>query len=85
MFPRTRKFANAYAFAAVDVLFLILWFSAAIAVGTWVNAGIDAGQAQKNLKGAGCEAFGWGSEKKCDLSQVQVGLAVMILYIFPSA
>lgn len=79
MFPRTRKFANPYAFAAVDILFLILWLSATIAVGAWVNEGIDAGQKKENAKGAGCAAFGWGSVKKCDLSQVQIGLGVMIL------
>lgn len=80
MFPRTRKFANPYAFAAVDVLFLIFWLSAAIAVSVWVNQGIDAGEKKETDKGKkGCAAFGSGSEKKCDLSQVQVGLGVMIL------
>ena len=44
-----------------------------------MNKGIDVGEKKENAKGKGCEAFGWGSEKKCDLSQVQVGLGVMIL------
>lgn len=82
-FPRTRQFANPYAFAAVDASFLILWFSAAIAVGAWVNEGIAAGQKKENSKDAGCEKFGYGSVKKCDLSQVQIGLGVMIMYVFP--
>ena len=62
----------------MDVVFTILWFSAFIAVATWTNAGIDAGEAKKKDE-EGCAAFGYGSEKKCELSQVQVGLGVMIL------
>lgn len=82
-FPRTRKFANPYAFVAVDASFLILWLSAAIAVGTWVNDGIVAGQKKEKSKDAGCETFGYGSVEKCDLSQVQVGLAAMIWWVLP--
>lgn len=62
---------------------MILWLSAAIAVGMWVNDGIVAGRKNEKSKDAGCETFGYGSVKKCDLSQVQVGLAAMIWWGLP--
>ena len=34
-FPRTRKFANPYALAAVDFLFALLWLSAFAALASW--------------------------------------------------
>jgi len=38
-FPRTRKFANPYALAAVDGVFTILWLSAFAAEASWNSAG----------------------------------------------
>jgi len=38
-FPRTRKFANPYAMAAVDGFFAILWLSAFAAVANWNSTG----------------------------------------------
>ena len=38
-FPRTRKFANPYATAGVDLVFAILWLSAFAAVANWNGTG----------------------------------------------
>lgn len=38
-FPRTRKFANPYALAAVDFTFAVLWLSAFAAVANWNGTG----------------------------------------------
>ena len=43
-FPRTRKFANPYALAVVDLLFAILWLSAFSSVTDW-NAKGQCGKA----------------------------------------
>lgn len=86
IFPRTKKFANPYAFVAVDVLLTILWFAASIAVTTWVNAGVREGEKQsddKKLKG--CAAFAYGPESKCSLSRATVAMGVVIMFVRPSA
>jgi hypothetical protein len=38
-FPRTRKYANPFALAAVDALYMILWLSAFAAVANWNSTG----------------------------------------------
>jgi hypothetical protein len=43
VFPRSRKFANVYAFAALDVFFTIAWLSAFAAVAAWNTTGLCAG------------------------------------------
>lgn len=78
LWPRTRKFANPYAFATLDVLFAILWFAAFIAVATWNAAGISAGAAKKNVPGGDCSTFEYGPEQKCRLSQATVGMGVVV-------
>jgi len=79
MWPRTRRFANAYAFAATDVLCTIFWFAAFIAVATWNAAGISAGAAKKKVDGGNCTTFDFGPEQKCKLSEAMVGMGVVIL------
>ena len=79
-FQRTRRFANAYAFVVIDALLAILWFAAVIAVAVWTNAGIHDGEGKdKEKKLKGCKAFAYGSEGKCKLSKVTVGMGVIIL------
>jgi len=39
LFPRSRKFANPYAFAGVDIVFTILWLSGFAAMAAFNNAG----------------------------------------------
>ena len=90
MYPRARRFGNAYAFAIVDILFSILWFSAWVAIASYVGAGKSAGlpdddgddddENNDNEKKTGCDAFGYGSPGKCKLSTGTVILGVVILY-----
>jgi hypothetical protein len=39
IFPRSRKFGNPYAFATVDGVYTVLWFSAFVAVAVWNSSG----------------------------------------------
>ncbi|KAI9673252.1 MAG: hypothetical protein M1829_004317 [Trizodia sp. TS-e1964] len=79
--PRSQKFANAYAFAVIDTLFTIFWFSAFIAVASWNSSGIQEGARALNIdENAGnCSTFAYGPQNKCDLSKATVGLGVIIL------
>lgn len=43
MWPRARRFGNVYAFATVDCLYAILWFSAWVAVANYVAEGKSIG------------------------------------------
>jgi hypothetical protein len=43
LFPNSRKFANVYAFAAVDVFFTIAWLSAFASVAAWNSVGFCYG------------------------------------------
>jgi hypothetical protein len=43
VFPRSRRFANVYAFAALDVFFTIAWLAAFSAVAAWNSTGLCAG------------------------------------------
>ncbi|KKZ68520.1 hypothetical protein EMCG_05804 [[Emmonsia] crescens] len=86
LWPRTRKFGNAYAFAAVDVLFSILWFASWVAVASYVAAGKIAGddddddKEQKEV--SGCDAFKFGTPTKCNLSTGTIVLGVVIFLLF---
>jgi len=55
-FPRTRKFANPYALAGVDLLFAILWLSAFASVTNW-NAKGNCGKACGVSKGVSGVSF----------------------------
>ena len=43
VFPRSRKFANVYAFAALDIFFTIAWLAAFAAVAAWNTTGLCFG------------------------------------------
>lgn len=80
-FNRTRRFSNAYAHAAIDVLLAIFWFAAFISVATWTKEGIDKGVGRPKKKG--CDAFAWGGGGgKCHLSQVDIGMGVVVFLLF---
>lgn len=80
MWERTVKFANAFAFAAVDVVYTIFWFAAIIALAVWNNEGMKKGAQEKKIDGSGnCTTFAYGTEKKCELAKAAVGLAVPVL------
>ncbi|OAX81769.1 hypothetical protein ACJ72_03890 [Emergomyces africanus] len=88
MWPRTRRFGNAYAFAVIDVLFSVLWFASWIAVTSYVVAGKgkkndsddddNDNDNDKNNK-SGCDAFKFGTPAKCNLSTGTAVLGVVVL------
>ncbi|KAF2680205.1 hypothetical protein K458DRAFT_108570 [Lentithecium fluviatile CBS 122367] len=81
MWSRAERFANVYAFVAIDALFTLLWFSAFIAVAMWNAKGIKEG-AEEQKKIRNCDAFKFGSVGKCRLSRVTVGFGAMIFIAF---
>ncbi|KAF2841598.1 hypothetical protein M501DRAFT_928620 [Patellaria atrata CBS 101060] len=84
IYTRAAKFVNAYAFAAVDILYTIFWFSAFVAVATWNSAGIRQGARDAKIdEGDGnCTTFAYGEESKCNLSKTTVGFGVVIFIFF---
>lgn len=44
MWPRARRFGNVYAFATIDCLYTILWFSAWVCVASYVAQGKAIGK-----------------------------------------
>lgn len=83
MWTRAVRFANAYAFLAVDALYTIFWFSAFIAIAMWNSRGIKDGAKDKKVpEGEGnCTTFKWGSEAKCKLSRATFGFGVVVWYV----
>jgi translocation protein SEC72 len=85
MWPRARRFGNVYAFATVDCLYAILWFSAWICVASYVAQGKAEGKSDsdsdKNTddKKSGCDAWKYGNASKCKISTATVILGVVIL------
>ena len=80
VWPRAKRFANAYAFAALDVFSTIFWLSAFASVIAWNNAGKSAGAQKKKLPAPGnCTTFDYGSERKCKLSGATAGLGGFVL------
>ncbi|KAF2086868.1 hypothetical protein K490DRAFT_43166 [Saccharata proteae CBS 121410] len=82
MWTRTVRFANAYAFAFLDVLYTILWFAAFIAVAVWNSSGMSKGAEEANVSKGNCSTFAYGSELKCHLSEATVGFGVIIFLLF---
>lgn len=90
MWPRARRFGNVYAFATVDCLYALLWFTAWVCVASYVAQGKSEGSADddkdqdknndndKNKK-SGCDAFKYGSASKCNISTATVIIGVVIL------
>lgn len=93
MWTRVYRFANVYAYAAIDLLYTLLWFAAFIAVAVWRSSGKrdasdkdntsnDSGnQSQKN-RGGTCANWKYGSASKCDVAQASVGFGVVIFLLF---
>lgn len=80
MWSRARRFANVYAFAAIDSLSVVLWLSAWAAVASYVSAG--KGKGDKEDK-SGCDNFKYGSPGRCKLSETIIvfGVIEMLLFI----
>lgn len=83
MWSRAWRFANVYAYAALDVLFTILWLAAAIAVGVWQADGVSKGAGKDGKdSGDGCDNFAYGSSSKCSTAKASVGFGVIVFLLF---
>lgn len=84
MWTRAQRFANAYAFLAVDALYTIFWFAAAIAVAMYNRSGIIDGAKDAKLPDdqRNCTTFKYGSESKCNISKAAVGIGGTIFVLF---
>jgi translocation protein SEC72 len=82
LYPNARRFGNVYAFATIDCLFVILWFSAWVAVASYVAEGKSIGAPANNNKnqGTGCDNWAYGDSTKCQLSTVTVIFGVAIFF-----
>jgi len=69
VFPRSRKWANAYAFAILDILFAIIWLAAFAALAAWNSSG-------------GCGSTHSCSLSKAD---VGLGFFIFLFFTFTSA
>ena len=79
MWSRARRFANVYAFAALDSFSVILWLSAWAAVASYVSAGKGKGDAKGK---SGCDNFKYGSSGRCKLSETIIVFAVFEMLLF---
>ena len=93
MWTRVWRFANVYAYAAIDLLYTLLWFAAFVAVAVWQSEGLkvkdkdsDAKKGAKDDAGT-CAQFAYGSASKCDVTKAAVGfgVAIWLLFIMTSA
>lgn len=89
MWPRARRFGNVYAFATVDCLYTVLWFSAWICLASYVAQGKSEGKdtdnkdnKDKDSEGkSGCDNWKYGSASKCNVSTATTIIGVVILFV----
>lgn len=82
IYPRAQRFANVYAYAGVDIVFAILWFSASIAVAVWNSAGLSKGKEDNKDSDGSCSYFGYGDATRCSVSKATVGFGMLIFFLF---
>ncbi|KAE8329950.1 hypothetical protein BDV39DRAFT_171048 [Aspergillus sergii] len=89
MWPRARRFGNVYAFATVDCLYALLWFTAWVCVASYVaqgkSEGKDSNQEDKDSdsdKKTGCDNWKYGSASKCKISTATCIMGVVIFLLF---
>lgn len=95
MWPRARRFGNVYAFATVDIVYAVFWFSAWVCLASYVAQGKalgkstsdsdkDSDKSSKTTRAdkkaaSGCDAWHYGSAAKCNLSTATTIIGVVIL------
>ncbi|OJJ96866.1 hypothetical protein ASPACDRAFT_81071 [Aspergillus aculeatus ATCC 16872] len=96
MWPRARRFGNVYAFATVDCLYAILWFSAWVCVASYVAQGKSEGKSDSSTDSdskssskrasdstkSGCDNWAYGNASKCKISTATVILGVIVFLLF---
>jgi hypothetical protein len=83
MWSRAWRFANVYAYAAIDVAYTILWLAAFAAVANW-NASGTANKSSDNTdsKDTDSGSCAHGNASKCAVSKASVGFGVLICLLF---
>ena len=76
-FQRSKRFANAYAHATIDLLLTILWFAAFLAELVWAKDGTEAAKDFKSGDSI-CQVFGYGPTDECHLGQVAMIFGIAI-------
>lgn len=85
MWTRAWRFQNVYAYAAIDMLFAILWFAAFIAVAVWRGKGSGGGnnddddEDDDNNDDGNCAI---GSARRCSVAGATIGFGVIICLLF---
>ncbi|KAL4782119.1 hypothetical protein BJX76DRAFT_333617 [Aspergillus varians] len=89
MWPRARRFGNVYAFATVDCLFALLWFTAWVCIASYVAQGKSEGKDKddkdeddKDDNKSGCDNWKYGSSSKCNVSTATCIIGVVIFLLF---
>lgn len=93
LWTRLYRFANVYAYAAIDLLYTLLWFAAFIAVAVWRASGKtsnpdkndsnnDTNKEDNKNDGGTCANWKYGSAAKCEVAQASVGFGVVIFLLF---
>ncbi|KAJ5378677.1 hypothetical protein N7509_011796 [Penicillium cosmopolitanum] len=93
MWPRARRFGNVYAFATVDGLYALFWFSAWVCLASYVAQGKSIGKSSdsssdqdKNKRAStskkGCDNWAYGSSSKCTVSTATTIIGVVIFILF---
>ena len=84
MWSRSIRFAKAYAFVAVDVLYTIFWLSAFAAVAAWNRSGILQGASDKKIDStdANCTVFAYGTDGACRLAYASTAFGVLVFFLF---
>ncbi|KAL2818178.1 hypothetical protein BDW59DRAFT_152227 [Aspergillus cavernicola] len=90
MWPRARRFGNVYAFATVDCLFALLWFTAWVCIASYVAQGKSEGkdtddqdQDDQDDSKSGCDNWKYGDSSKCNISTATciLGVAIFLLFV----
>jgi len=92
MWTRAWRFNNVYAYAAIDIVFAVLWFAAFVAVAAWRGRGMGGGDGDGDGDGDdeddndgekdGCDNFEFGSASKCNVAGATIGFGVIICALF---
>jgi len=66
MWPRARRFGNVYAFATVDALYAVFWFSAWVCLASYVAQGKSIGKSSDNDKDSKSDSKSNSNSKRAD-------------------
>ena len=84
MWTRAWRFANVYAYLAIDLLLTLLWFAAFIAVAVWQSRGVTQGVKDGKNKDShdSCAHFAYGSATKCTVTKASAGMGAFVFLLW---